>query len=206
MPDPVTSYAALFESIYAAANDTLGQVPWDRHAAHPELERWLAEEDVTPAGRSALIVGCGLGDDAERVAETGYVTTGFDVSPSAIEAAGKRFPDSSVNYQVADLLDLPEEWERAFDLVVEIRTVQAMPMHLRAQVIAAISKLVAPGGTLLVIANARPDHEVIPSGPPWPLSGEELDLFASAGLEEVSRELQPLDSRTWTAIFQAPAG
>lgn len=204
MPDPVNTSAAWFESIYAAANANHGEVPWDRHRSHPDLERWITESGVAPTGQTALVVGCGLGDDAQCVAEAGYATTAFDVSPSAIEAARQRFPHSAVNYQVADLLALPVAWEGAFDLVVEIRTVQAMPMHLRQQAIAAISKLVAPGGTLLVIANARPDHQVTPSGPPWPLSEDEMDLFIKAGLNEVARELQPFDSRTWTAIFRAP--
>jgi ubiquinone/menaquinone biosynthesis C-methylase UbiE len=73
------------------------------------------------------VVGCGLGDDAEYVAGRGFDTVAFDISASAIRAARRRYPDSAVHYVTADLLDPPGEWERAFDLVVESLTLQALP-------------------------------------------------------------------------------
>lgn len=204
MPDPVNTSAAWFEHIYANAGMDHAAVPWDRQTAHPQLTGWLSLSGSASVQNSALVVGCGLGDDAQAVAAADYLTTAFDVSPSAIEGARRRFPQSDVDFQVADLLALPAKWKGAFDLVVEIWTVQAMPMHLRHQAIAAIATLVAPGGTLLVVANARLDHQVTPNGPPWPLSKEDLDLFTREGLEEVSRDFQQFDSRTWTAVFRAP--
>ena len=56
-----------------------------------------------------------------------------------------------MDYIQADLLHLPDEWVRAFDLVVEIFTVQALPLSLRHQAAANVAQLVAPGGTLLVV-------------------------------------------------------
>ncbi len=41
------------------------------------------------------------------------------VSPEAIEWCHRRFPESSVDYRVADLFSLPEEWTQSFDLVVD---------------------------------------------------------------------------------------
>src|SRR6202041_714594 len=38
----------------------------------------------------ALVVGCGLGDDAEQLATWGFQTTAFDISQTAIRAAKKR--------------------------------------------------------------------------------------------------------------------
>jgi SAM-dependent methyltransferase len=145
-----------------------------------------------------------LGDDAEAVAATGYETTAFDVSPSAVESAQVRQPGSSVSYLVADLLALPEEWQEGFDLVVEIWTVQAMPMALRERAIAAIRNLVLPGGVLLAIANSRPDHRVVPAGPPWPLSREEVTLFAAEGLRQTSLRHEDSDRGTWVGIYRRP--
>ena len=73
-------------------------------------------------GRRALAVGAGLGFDAEHLAALGSATTAFDVAPTAVAMARERFPGSRLDYCVADLLDLPREWEGAFDLVVEIIT------------------------------------------------------------------------------------
>ena len=76
------------------------------------------------------MVGCGLGDDAEYVSRFGYDTVAFDISESAVRLAQERFPGSTVHYRAADLLAPPAEWRHAFDLVVEIMTVQALPEHL----------------------------------------------------------------------------
>ncbi|HEY6312403.1 MAG TPA: hypothetical protein VIY52_16600, partial [Streptosporangiaceae bacterium] len=48
-----------------------------------------------------------------------------------------------------------------FDLVAEIYTVQALYGQARAAAIAALPGLVAPGGTLLVIARATDDQDPV---------------------------------------------
>jgi SAM-dependent methyltransferase len=203
--DPSRNSAAWFETIYADAREHQGRVPWDRHAAHPELVAWLNHHPAKSDAR-ALVVGSGLGDDAEAVAAAGYETTAFDVSPSAVEAARDRHPESTVSYQVADLLALPEAWRDRFDLVVEVWTVQAMPMALRDRAVAAIRDLVGRGGVLLVIANSRRDHHQIPPGPPWPLSREEVTSFAADGLQQTSLRHEGDDRGTWVGIFHRPTG
>ncbi len=62
-----------------------------------------------------------------------------------------------MDYQVADLLALPPRWQGAFGLVAEVYTVQALFGPAREAAIAALPGLVAPGGTLLVIARATDD-------------------------------------------------
>jgi SAM-dependent methyltransferase len=106
-----------------------------------------------------IVVGCGLGADAEHVAGLGYVTVAFDISETAVRTARERNPDSPVDYVTADLRELPDEWLGAFDLVVEIITVQALPEPLRSSAIANIARLTAPAGTLLVIASRRDDAD-----------------------------------------------
>jgi hypothetical protein len=104
-----------------------------------------------------------------------------------------------VRYEVADLLDLPAAWDRAFDLVVEVYSVQALPVAVRAQVTASVAGLVADGGTLFVVAGVR-DAVEPGSGPPWPLTRDEVRLFA-AGLETVRIERR---SDRWVAEFRRP--
>ena len=145
---------------------------------------------LSGAGKRAMVVGCGLGADAEYVAALGFRTTAFDVSESAISIAQTRHPGSQVDYRTADALHLPAEWRRAFDLVVEIYTVQALPLSLRGDIIAAVADLVADGGTLIVIQAARRDIAEPPDGPPWPLHRSEIDRFAAEGLRPVRVELR----------------
>jgi ubiquinone/menaquinone biosynthesis C-methylase UbiE len=148
-----------------------------------------------------VVVGCGLGHDAEFVAGLGFDVVGFDISPAAISTARERYPDSPVRYVVADLLDLPEDWTRAFDLVVEIHSVQALPPALRERAASAVTNLVADGGTLVVVAAARDDSGPV-SGPPWLLTGADMNLFG-AGSDTVRLERR---SDRWLAEFRRHAG
>jgi len=170
---------AWFEQLYAAAETGDAQVPWFRGGPNPFLEQWVRERAPEGAGRRALVIGTALGDDAEMLSALGYATSAFDIAPTAIERARRRFPDSDVDYRVADLLDLPSEWREAFDLVAEAITVQSLPVALREQAIDAIASTVAPGGTLIVVSGIH-SGEGPRDGPPWPLTRSELDLFELA--------------------------
>jgi SAM-dependent methyltransferase len=188
-----------FERLYMAAADGTAVVPWDRHIANPMLVEWARGRTVDPAGQRAVIVGCGLGEDAEYIAGLGYATTAFDVSATAVATARDRFPGSSVTYTQADLLSLPVGWRRGYDLVVESFTVQALPKAVHARAIANVAWLVAPGGTLVVVAAGRaPDQPV--DGPPWPLTRAEIGAYAVNGLEPVRIEQYPHPS--WPGLLR----
>lgn len=177
-----------FEVLYQESQGDTQQIPWAKLTPHPYLSAWLESEAIRGDGKTALVVGCGLGDDAEALAALGFSVTAFDVAPSAIAWCQQRFPDSPVTYQVADLFALPEAWSQVFDLVVEIRDIQALPLSVRADAIKAVAATVAPSGQLLVVTRVR-DTETEPSGPPWPLSDSELSQFLSWGLVERDRTL-----------------
>ncbi|MGD1713389.1 class I SAM-dependent methyltransferase [Dapis sp. BLCC M172] len=179
---------AWFDILYSEAEGDAGQIPWARLTTHPYLQEWLDISQPQGEGRTALVIGCGLGDDAEGLAKLGFQVTAFDISTKAIAWCQERFPNSSVNYVVADLLALNSEWHRKFDLVIESRTIQALPVEMRSQVINCIAPLVANRGTLLVITRIR-DNDSVPDGPPWPLSEKELAEFIELGLQEVRRNL-----------------
>lgn len=177
-----------FDVLYSQANGDTSQVPWARLTIHPYLQDWLDTRGVEGKGRSALVIGCGLGDDAEALQSRGFQVTAFDISPTAIDWCRQRFPNSDVNYLVADLFALNPAWNYAFDLVVESRTIQSLPLSVRSNVIASVASLVAPAGTLLVITRFR-ETDAEPDGPPWPLSESELNQFQELGYSELHRNL-----------------
>ncbi|WP_414563473.1 MULTISPECIES: class I SAM-dependent methyltransferase [unclassified Anabaena] len=179
---------AWFDVLYSESHGDVTQIPWAKLTPHPYLQDWLTTHNPQGKGHSALVIGCGLGDDAEALANKGFQVTAFDISPTAVNWCQQRFPDSSVNYVVADLLALPSQWHQAFDLVVESRNIQALPLSIRSTVIASVASVVAAQGTLLVITRFR-ETELVPEGPPWPLSNSELTQFIELGLDEVSRVL-----------------
>jgi len=194
-----------FETLYAAAEQGAATVPWADLAPNPRLV-W-ALSDISGGGR-AVVIGCGLGDDAEHVASLGFTTVAFDVSLTAIAAARRRFPRSAVKYVSADLLSPPHSWAGAFDLVVEVYTLQVLTGAARRTAFARTAQLVAPGGRLLVIAGARDEHDD-PGQMPWPLTRAEIESFRRYGLSEHS-VVDFLDDedqglvRRWRAWFTAP--
>lgn len=179
---------AWFEELYSQVESSgLSVVPWADLEPNPNLLAWLDREQVDGAGESALVVGCGLGDDAEELSRRGFQVTAFDVSGSAIAIATKRFPSSAVEYAAADLFQPPGEWIGRYDLVYEAYTLQVLPCGLRRKAPGQLARFVAPSGKLLLIARARDDAE--DRGElPWPLTLSELDAVTGFGLERIAIE------------------
>jgi SAM-dependent methyltransferase len=196
-----------FERLYVAAEQGGATVPWDRGVANRLLVEWAEARGIAGRGRRALVVGFGLGDDAEYIARLGFDTVAFDIAATAARIARRRFPDSAVRYRTADLLDPPREWRWAFQLVVESITVQSLPPRLHPAATARVSEMVAPGGTLLVISGRRDEADGPVDGPPWPLTRAEIEAFAGDGLQAVRvEELGAGGDRRWRAELSRPAG
>ena len=197
--------SAWFEKLYQAAEHYPDQVPWAKLAPHPQFQQWLDQQPPVANSPSALVIACGLGDDAEALAARGYNVTAFDISPTAIAWCNARFPDSGVNYTVADVLALPSAWQAKFDLVFECRTIQALPLSLRTEVITAIANTVASQGFLWVITRLRGNDES-PDGPPWAMSEVELAQFEALGFVECQRlsfvEAKALDVTQVATLWQ----
>jgi len=172
-----------FEALYREAEAGKNVLPWADRGANPGLlEFWRSYPQETQ-GRQALVIACGLGDDAEQLAAWGFTTTAFDIAETAIQMARRRFPESAVAYRTADLLAPPAEWQHAFDFVFEANTVQALPRSLRTAAIRNIAGFIRPNGKLLAVVRGRTPEE--PLGElPWPLTRAEMQEFVAAGLHE----------------------
>lgn len=186
-----------FEQLYLSARSGAAAIPWDRGGPHPLLAAWTAEHALDGHGRSAVVVGCGLGSDAEYLAALGFATTAFDISPTAVASARERHPGSRVDYTTADLLELRADWRGGFDFVFESLTVQSLPVGLHQRAIESVRSLVAPGGTLLVIAGARAaESEAV--GPPWLLTRPEVEAFSGGELH--TQQIEELPDRDNPAV------
>ncbi len=176
-----------FDAVYRNARDHGGRVPWDDRQPATQLVEWADRHNLNGHGRRALVVGCGLGDDAEYLAILGFAVTAFDISPTAIELCQARWTESKVEYVVGDVTNLPSEWHNRFDFVLESRTLQAMTWQHTAPAIETIAACVKPNGNLLLLCLGR-NPEDSKRGIPWALSREELGLFTKHGLIEVEFE------------------
>jgi SAM-dependent methyltransferase len=128
-----------------------------------------------------------LGDDALFLHDLGFNVTAFDVSPTAIEWARKLHADTDIKFAVADLFNAPNEWYQAFEFVLEVYTIQPLPIEMRPRVIDAIARFVAPQGRMVVVTRGREDDEE-PTELPWSLSRQDLSQFERNGLKPIHFE------------------
>ena len=186
--DMVTAYqkrgdpSGWCETVYKNANGDPSAVFWADLEPNPYLIAWLKEHPIAML-KKAIVVGCGVGDDAEEIARHGYQVTAFDISESAIELCLNRYPDSPVDYLTADLLDFPHEWFRSFDLVYECNTIQVLPGEYRIKARQAIANLANIGGHVLVSCRSREAGKNA-DAMPLPLDKKEIDGFLDEGLSE----------------------
>lgn len=173
-----------FETLYATSDKEGTGVPWANMSTHPMLKDWLTTNSLNGKKKTALVVGCGMGDDAIELETLGFEVTAFDVSHNAIELCKERFPSSKVKFVQADLLKDIKKWHHKFDFVLEIFTIQALPPKYENTLIENISNFVSNNGKLVVITEIQQGKRTYENGPPWLLNTEYIKAFNSCGLEQ----------------------
>ena len=163
-----------FEDLYSSSEGNEEMIPWSNGEPNHLLVEWL---DSEPPQGKALVVGCGLGEDAAYLSELGWKVTAFDISPTAIKWASETYANLDIEWRVEDLLNLPMEWQRKWDLVVEVHILQAIPEDVRVLAAPILPDLLAPGGSLVSVGRVESSRLETP-GPPWPLS---RDFILSIG-------------------------
>ena len=181
-----------FDSIYTNAQGDYKAVFWADLEPSPYLIKWLKKNPVflenTPLlkQKKAIVIGCGVGDDAEALNEFGYEVIGFDISKEAIRLCKSRYPNSKVTYLVADLFDYDKQWLKNFDVVYECNTIQVLPGKYRIKARKAISNLLKVNGHAIVSCRSRKKGEQ-ENDIPLPLDLDEINKFVrDDNLQEIS--------------------
>ncbi len=191
--------SAWFETLYRQSQQDETKIPWAKMRPNEFLVEYLQNHQ---AKGKAIVVGCGLGDDAVALSEAGFDVTAIDISQSAIAWCQKRFDYTDVDFRVQDIFELPESMLGQYDFVFEALTIQSLPLEFRNKIIGAISSLLAPSAKVLAIAHGKNQGERF-NGPPWPLERNELRLFENYDLKELEFSIFGEESNISTLKFRA---
>ncbi|PYS89483.1 MAG: SAM-dependent methyltransferase [Acidobacteria bacterium] len=197
-----------FEALYKESGGNNELVPWADLEPNRFFKEWAERNNLKGNGRKALVVGCGLGDDAIYLDDLGFKVTAFDISPTAIEWAKRLHKDRDIQFEIADLFQPFRGWLGGFEFVLEIYTIQPLPIEMRPEVIDAVSSFVAPNAELVVVCRGRNDDDE-PEQLPWPLSRKDLSRFEENGLvqtdfEEVFEDEDGEPVRRFVVAYRRP--
>ena len=160
-----------FEELYNQADSNRERIPWDWKEPHPFVVEWIEKSENKG---NALVIGCGLGEDAAYLSKKGWNVTAFDISETAIKWASEIHKDSEIEWKVADLFYLPDSWQMRYDLVLEVHILQAIQEDLMIEAREKLAPLVSTNGHLVCIGKLRINDEIV-EGPPWPMSKESIE-------------------------------
>ena len=184
-----------FENIYKQSQGDEEKIPWAEMQSDKFLQEYL---NLHIGEGKAIVIGCGLGDDAAALEDAGFDVTAIDISETAINWCQERYDYTDINFFVQDIFDLPSHMLGQYDFIFESRTIQSLPLIHRDKIISCICSLMAPKAKALVIANGKQAKAVCEAdissvkkegeklnGPPWPLEYNELRLFENYNCNEL---------------------
>jgi thiopurine S-methyltransferase len=192
-----------------------GRDGWELGAPTPPLDAFLRHDPRRPLPPGPVLVpGCGRGHEAALLADLGFQAVGLDISREALNEArrlhGSDQPE--LRWLQADLLDAAALRsagiaDGSLQGVVEHTCFCAIDPSLRGDYLAAVTRLLAPGGWLLGLfwCHGRP------GGPPFGSDADELGgQLRGAGLVPLLWE--PAQGSVaerpdeWLGLWQLPAG
>jgi D-aspartate ligase len=140
---------------------------WDSLYRSPDVSATIYQERATrcldwvdglalPSGARALEVGCGAGRTATALARRGFTVEAIDRSEEMLKVARRRgdndVGDGRLRYVRADVGSLPFA-SGAYDLVIALGVIPWLSAPQTA--LAEMSRVLAPGGSLIVSADNR---------------------------------------------------
>jgi len=202
-PDPNPA-CCFFDQIYSHAAGNDGNIPWQQAISRRFVGDWLglggASRVASSSHKQAVVVAAGLGDDASALAANGFDVTAFDFSPAAVGWARSRHQGVPVDWHVADLFSTPAEWSGAFDLVMEVFTIQSIEPGRQIEAVDAVRSLLRPGGTLLAVALVH-DGQIEPQGRPWPLAPSTIERLGE-GLHQADYRSEVVGDHTTCVLLE----
>jgi SAM-dependent methyltransferase len=145
-----------------------GPAPWDIGGPQPRVVRLAAEGGFVGA---VLDAGCGSGENALHIAESGLPVLGVDVAETALARAREKAADRGIEaeFAAADAFQLGR-LGRKFETVLDCGLFHTFNADERPGYVASLAAVTERDGTLYVVCFSDDGPDV----GPHPVSREEL--------------------------------
>lgn len=168
--------------------------PWDMAEPTPIINEILPQLKLNKC--RILVLGCGSGSDAARLAESGHIVTGLDFSESAVKKAQNEYSHiKNLSFQQQDAFNLPKAFLGQFDVVFEHTLFCAIDPQKREALIKAWRSCLTAEGHLLSIFFVMDK----PVGPPFGASEWELESL-------LKNKFKPLFWTRWKGSWPGRKG
>ena len=139
------------------------ELPWFSKDPTPWVVRAVREGWIPP-GAKVLDVGCGAGTNVLWLASQGFQSYGVDIAPGAVTATKRRADRAGLRVIVkeGEATALPFG-DAEFAAVLDSGCFHTLPLKLRTPYVRELSRVVQPGGDVLLIWVGR--EETRPMGP-----------------------------------------
>lgn len=133
--------------------------PWYDALTFPAraLHRDIVTAMSAPPSSRILDVATGTGSLARSFARQGHAVTGVDLSDAMIGVAKRRRAVPGLSFMVADASQLPFA-AGAFQFTAVSFALHDMPRAVRLRVLGEMARVTEPGGGILIVDYALPDH------------------------------------------------
>jgi len=182
--------------------------PWDKGEATPVLDYLIQKfPQYFKPGTTALVPGCGIGHDVEKLHQSEINAYGLDISETALKLADKKYPTLSDFWLIDDLFNI-SHLNKNYDLVWEHTCYCAITHEKRAQYAQSVHDLLKPGAlfTGVFFTDTGQPPEI---GPPFSTTRDQVvtnfEKFFELLWEGKPNISYPgRENREWLMIWRKP--
>jgi SAM-dependent methyltransferase len=148
---------------YQQKRNTQDYAGWSTEADWQRGWQPLIQKLAVPKSGTLLELGCGAGNVSIYLAQAGYLVTGVDIAPSAIDWARENAAQAQVNidFILDDVLTLAGVADGGFDIVLDGHCFHCIIGGDRPRFLQTAHRLLKPNG-ILVIRTMCNDVPAIP--------------------------------------------
>jgi SAM-dependent methyltransferase len=178
-----------------------GDTAWDKGEPSPGLVDFL-KTSPAPLHGTVVVPGCGRGHDVRAWARAGYVATGLDIAPSAVNDSRELTRKAGLSAEFKLVNFLQETPSQPYDFLFEHTCFCAINPSERNQYRNAVKQWLKPSGKFVAVFYMIPDRD----GPPFGTTREEVrEIFGGDFelLEDwVPRSYPNREGLEWMTVWQ----